>query len=199
MAHVEEKLNDMIVFIEQYTDNFGYPPSVREMCEKLSIKSTATCQYYLNKLVDRGIITKSQSNAKRSISLIKSKKTNYISVPVIGTVTAGTPIFAYENLEEYCPLPAEFGSDDDTFMLKVKGESMIEAGIYNGDKIIVKKQNTAQNGEIVVAYFDESATVKRFYKKDGKIILHPENRTMTDIVLDDVTILGTVKGLLRKF
>ena len=118
---------------------------------------------------------------------------------MIGTVTAGTPVFAYENLEEYYPLPAEFGDKDSLFMLKVKGESMIDAGIFDGDKVIVEKTENAENGDIVVAYFDDSATVKRFFARNGKIILHPENKTMSDFVLDEVRRLGKVKGLVRKF
>ena len=124
---------------------------------------------------------------------------SYFEVPLIGTVTAGTPILAVENFEDYYPLPLEFKSEAKTFMLKVKGDSMINAGIFDGDKIVVKHQETADNGDIVVALIDDSATVKRFYKRDNKIILHPENDNLKDIVLDDVQILGVVVGLTRKF
>ena len=191
------KMDEVLSFIGDYTVKNGYSPSIREICFATGIKSTATCHYYLKKLVESGEITKTDCK-KRTLSVSKDKA-EYITVPLIGTVTAGTPIFAYENLEEYCPLPAEFGDGDDLFMLRVKGESMVDAGIFNGDKVIVKKQNVAENGEIVVAYFDDGATVKRFYKKDGKIILHPENKTMSDIVLDDASILGVVIGLIRKY
>ena len=124
-------------------------------------------------------------------------------MPLIGTVTAGQPIFATENFEGYYPLPLSEFKGDDLFLLRVHGDSMIEAGILDGDKIVVKKQATAENGDIVVAMFDdgitEGATVKRFYRRDGKIILHPENESMSDFVLDEVTLLGTVVGLLRSF
>ena len=121
-----------------------------------------------------------------------------VRVPLIGQVTAGQPIFAYENMEGYYPLPQEFFKDEEYFMLKVKGESMIEAGIFDGDKIIVKKQQTAENGDIVVALIDdEEATVKRFFKKTDYFVLHPENIYMKDIIVDRVEILGVVQGLLR--
>lgn len=198
MAIKEEKLSELLKFIREYTKEYGFPPSVREMCAKFNIKSTATCQYYINKLVSRGDIQKGNANKKRAISLSGRENPEFVSVPLIGTVTAGTPVFAYENLEEYYPVSSDFGQEDELFMLRVKGESMIGAGILDGDKVIVKKTDSAENGDIVVAYFDESATVKRFFRRDGKIILHPENPALSDIVLDDVKILGTVKGLVRK-
>ncbi len=139
-------------------------------------------------------------NKKRAVAL---KRGETVNVPLIGTVTAGQPIFATENFEGYYPLPSSEFKGDDLFLLRVHGDSMIEAGILDGDKIVVKKQATAENGDIVVAMFDdgitEGATVKRFYRRDGKIILHPENKSMSDFVLDEVTLLGTVVGLLRSF
>ena len=197
MKKIRMKLDEVLVYVSEYSAKNGYSPSIREICAATGIKSTATCHYYLKKLAESGEISKTDSK-KRALSVVKDK-TDYISVPLVGTVTAGTPILAYENLEEYCPLPTEFGESEELFMLRVKGQSMVDAGILNGDKVIVKKQNTAENGEIVVAFFDDGATVKRFYKKDGKIILHPENKTMSDIVLDDVSILGVVTGLIRKY
>lgn len=201
MKKINDKMQGVLDFVENYVSDNGFPPSVREICAALGIKSTASCQYYLKKLEQRGDIKRGPENKKRSISISDHKKVDrFLSVPLIGTVTAGVPIFAYENLEGYYPLPTEFGNeDDDLFMLKVKGESMIDAGIYNGDKIIIQKTDHAENGDIVVAFFDDAATVKRFYKRKDKIVLHPENQTMTDIILDDVTILGRVKGLVRKF
>ena len=144
-----------------------------------------------------GLLNKAE-NKKRAVTL---KTADVVKVPLIGTVTAGQPIFAVENFDGYYALPsAEFRADE-MFMLRVSGESMIEAGIYDGDKIIVKKQETADDGDIVVAMFDdgieEGATVKRFFRREGKIILHPENETMSDFVLDKVTILGRVIGLIR--
>ena len=197
MGKIEEKLNLLYEYVSSFSEKFGYPPTVRDICNDLSIKSTATAHYYLEKLKDRGLIEK-RDDKKRAIT-VSGKKNNSFQVPLIGTVTAGTPIFAVENFEDYYPLPLEFKSEEDVFMLKVQGESMINAGIFDGDKIIVKKQETAKNGDIVVALIDDSATVKRFFKKNGKIVLHPENDYMQDIVLDEVQILGVVTGLTRKF
>lgn len=197
MGKIDKKLDELYVYVHKYIEDNGFPPTVRDICKDLQIKSTATAHYYLNKLQERGLLSKKEDK-KRALS-IKTKYQTPLTVPLIGTVTAGTPILAIENFEGYYPIPQEFSSDSELFMLKVKGDSMIEAGIFDGDKIIVKKQETADNGEIVVCMIDDSATVKRFYKKDGKIVLHPENQTMQDIVVDEAYILGLVVGLLRKF
>ncbi len=196
MGKIEIKLDQVYQFIKKYQAENGYPPSVREICTALSIKSTATAQYYLDKLAERGLVTKN-ANKNRAISICETCE--YVSVPIIGTVTAGTPILAVENLDGYFPLPLEFATEDECFMLCVKGDSMIEAGIFHGDKIICKKTPSADNGDIVVALVEDSATVKRFFRKNGKFILHPENCTLSDIVLDNVEILGKVTGLVRKF
>ena len=197
MKKVEETLKKVYDFTVEFLEDYGYPPSVREICSKLNIKSTATAYSYLERLKERGLINKSPLK-KRSLSL-NMPKTSFKSVPIVGTIRAGLPIFAVENLEGYCPIPPDVNCGEDSFALKVSGDSMINAGIYNKDLIIVKKQETAQNGEIVVALIDESATVKRFYKRDNKIILHPENDNMQDMIYDHVEILGIVKGLVRKF
>ena len=196
MGKIEEKLKQVHQFIKRYQAENGFPPSVREICSALSIKSTATAHYYLDKLKERGILTKN-ANKNRAISVCDSVE--YVSVPVIGTVTAGTPILAVENLDGYFPLPPDFVKNDECFMLRVKGDSMIEAGIFDGDKIICQKTPYADNGDIVVALIEDSATVKRFYKRNGKFILHPENPTLSDLVLNEVEILGKVTGLVRKF
>lgn len=196
MKKVDENVNKVYEYVKKYFEENSYPPSVREICTHVGIKSTATAYSYLEKLKKNGLITKTPDK-KRAFSL--TKKQTFSSVPLVGTVTAGTPILAVENIENYIPLPPEFSNSEDLFILRVQGDSMIEAGIFNGDKIIVKKQNTADNGDIVVALLDDSSTVKRFYKKNSKIILHPENQTMCDIILDDVAILGKVIGLYRKF
>ena len=197
MKYMEGKLERVYRFVEHYIAENGFPPSVREICEQVGIKSTATAYSYLNRLKDMGRIDKTDSK-KRALSL--TDKTALKRIPLVGTVTAGTPILAVENLEGYYPLLPDFpGSDEDYFMLRVFGDSMIEAGIYDGDKIIVKRQNTADNGEIVVALIEDSATVKRFFKRENKIILHPENSALSDIILNDVVILGIVEGLIRKF
>ena len=197
MSKIDAKLTELYKYIEEYIAQNGFSPTVRDICKDLQIKSTATAHYYLNKLSDQGLLNKADDK-KRAISIAK-KALQTITVPLVGTVTAGSPILAVENLEGYYPLPYDYKSDSDLFMLRVRGESMINAGILNGDKIIVKKQETAENGDIVVALIDDEATVKRFYKKDGKLILHPENDTMTDIIVDNANVLGVVVGLMRKF
>lgn len=196
MGKIEDKLLSVAEYVRKYQCENGYPPSVREICRALGIKSTATAHYYLNKLEERGIITRN-ANKNRAISLTDTPE--FVSVPLVGTVTAGEPILAVENLEGYYPLPPEFVGGGTCFLLQVKGESMIEAGILNGDKIICEKTDSADNGDIVVALVDDSATVKRFFRRDGKIILHPENPTMTDIVVDSASVIAKVKGLLRKY
>ena len=196
MAKIDEKLKRLLEYVKNYQEVNGYPPTVRDICKDLQIKSTATVHYYLEKLSQKGLIVKNDDK-KRAIT-VKGNK-NFFEVPLVGTVTAGTPILAVENLEDYYPLPLEFKSADTLFMLTVKGDSMINAGIFSGDKIVIKKQDTANNGDIVVALIDDSATVKRFYKKDNFIILHPENDEMDDIIVDSVSILGGVGGLTRKF
>ncbi|MBQ6979153.1 MAG: transcriptional repressor LexA [Clostridia bacterium] len=194
---INDKINKVYHFVVNYIDNNGYPPSIREICAKLNIKSTATAYSYLDKLKERGLLEKSPMK-KRAISPA-NKKSTHLAIPLVGTITAGAPIFAVENIEGYCPLPEDFNGTEDDFALRVSGESMINAGIYDKDIIIVKKCDTADNGNIVVALIDDSATVKRFYKKNGKIILHPENDAMEDMIFDNVQILGIVKGLIRKF
>ncbi len=196
MKKIEIKLNEVYNYITNYVNENSFAPSVREICSTLNIKSTATASYYVDKLIERGLLEKSPSK-KRTLSLA-IKTSNFKCVPIIGTISAGSPIFAVENLEGYCPLPDELNCSGTEFALKVKGDSMINAGIFDNDIIIVKQQNDAQNGQIVVALIDDSATVKRFYKKQDKIILHPENDTMQDMVYDNVLILGIVKGLMRK-
>ncbi len=196
MKKIDEKLQKVYDFVESFLDNYGYPPSVREIQTKLNIKSTATVYDYLERLKDKGLITKSPTK-NRAIGL--AKKEHVELIPIVGKVTAGTPILAVENLEGYCPLPPDFSNDVDAFALRVSGDSMINAGIYNGDQIIVRKQPTADDGDIIVALIEDSATVKRFFRKNGKYVLHPENDTMSDMIFDDISVLGKVIGLIRKF
>ncbi len=195
MKKLEEKLNKVYDFMVNFIDINGYPPSVREICAKCDIKSTATAYSYLERLSTRGVIQKTPMK-KRSLSIPNQK--NFRSVPIVGTIRAGAPILAVENLDGYCPLPDYFDNSE-SFALRVSGDSMINAGIKDKDLIIVKKQETANNGEIVAALVGDEATVKRFYKKDGKFILHPENDELSDMIFDNVSILGIVKGLIRKF
>ena len=197
MRKIDEKITQVYNFTVDFIKENGFPPSVREICAKLDIKSTATAYSYIEKLKQRGLLEKSPLK-KRAISLLKNN-INFRSVPLVGTIRAGSPISAIENIEGYYPIPEELSTGDDEFALKVQGNSMINAGIYEGDIIIVNKQNTANNGEIVVALIDDSATVKRFFKKQNKIVLHPENDELSDMIYDDIKILGVVKGLMRKF
>ncbi len=194
----QRKLEEVLAFINRYTDENGFPPTVRDMCRELGIKSTATAYDYINRLKAQGHLEKADGK-KRAVSLKSTGGT--VRVPLIGTVTAGTPILAAENYEGYYVLPSAEFAGDGLFLLTVQGSSMIKAGIFDGDKIVVRKQETAENGDIVVAMFDdgisEGATVKRFFRRDGKCVLHPENDALSDYVLDEVTILGKVVGLIR--
>lgn len=187
------KMRAVLNYINEYNAENGYAPSIREICSKLEIKSTASAYMYLQKLKDEGYLNRTP-NRNRALSF---KKSTSVNIPLIGTVTAGQPIFAYENYEDFYSFPAGSFSGSDLFMLRVQGTSMIDAGILDGDKIIVRKQETAENGDIVVALIDDSATVKRFFKKDDHFVLHPENETMSDIIVNDVAILGKVIGLIR--
>ena len=191
----EEKLTRVMDYIRKFSEENGYTPSVREIAKECGIKSTATVHSYLEKLQTKGYLNKA-TNKKRSVTLNKSAG---ISIPLIGVVTAGQPIFAYENYEEYYTFPSGEFRGDELFMLRVQGESMIEAGIFDGDKIIVRRQPNADLNDIVVALIEDSATVKRLIGKRDKIILHPENSTMADLVYEphEVSILGKVIGLIR--
>ena len=201
-------------FIEKEIDRNGYPPSVREIGKAVELKSTATVHSYLERLEANGYITR-KDKMGRTLQLIKggkpyrqgdSKKDKQtvfagkemVDVPVVGKITAGAPILAVENITDTFPIPLEFIGNSDCFMLTVRGESMIEAGILNGDYILVKKQNTAENGQIVVAMIEDEATVKTFYKEDGYIRLQPENSAMDPIIVPDCSILGKVAGVFRK-
>ena len=193
----EERLIQVMDYIRKFSEENGYTPSVREIGKECNIKSTATVYSYIQKLQERGYLNKTE-NKKRSVTFAKSSGVN---IPLIGTVTAGQPIFAYENYEDYYTFPAGEFKGEDLFMLRVEGTSMIDAGIMNGDKIIVRRQQTAENGEIVVALVEDSATVKRFYKRNGQIILHPENELLDDMIFENgqVSILGKVIGLMRNY
>lgn len=195
MNRETEKLKNeeaVFSFIQKFITENGYAPCVREVCKACNIKSTATVFNIINRLKDKGLLEK--SDVKRRAIALKSKS---LSVPVLGTVAAGQPIFAAESYEGYVSLPDNFFSGDELFMLNVQGSSMIKIGMFDGDKVVVRKQETAENGDIVVALVDDGATVKRFFKRDGKIILHPENDDMNDFIFDNVSILGKVVGLVR--
>ena len=188
-----DKSEQVFEYIKSYITQYGYAPTVRDICKSCDLKSTATAFTYINELVKRGVLNK--VNCKnRAVSL---KQGSIKTVPLVGTVAAGQPIFATENYEDFYSIPGNFFAGEDLFMLTVSGDSMINIGMFDGAKIVGKKQENADNGDIVVALVEESATVKRFFKRDGKIILHPENDTMQDFVFENVTIIGKVVGLLR--
>ena len=195
----EEKLIKVMDYIRKFSEENGYTPSVREIGKECGIKSTATVHSYIEKLQNRGYLNKTD-NKKRAVTIGKSTGVN---IPLLGTVTAGQPIFAYENYEDYYTFPVGEFKGEELFMLRVQGTSMIDAGIMDGDKIIVRRQRTAENGEIVVAMVneEESATVKRLFRRGGKVILHPENEALSDMVFEDgqVSILGKVVGLMRNY
>ena len=193
----DEKQQELIKYIYDFTREHGYTPSVREMCDRMHFASTSTIFYYLQKCEDQGIIRRAKGK-NRAIELVNPPENG---VPLVGRVAAGEPILAEQNIEDYFELPENLFDykNEELFMLNVKGESMKKIGINNGDKIIVKKQNTAYNGQIVVALVDDSATVKRFFKENGYYRLQPENDEMEPIIVSEVSILGIVVGLIRKY
>ena len=191
---LNEKAMNIYQFIKDSIEN-GYPPTVREICSALNIKSTSTVHKYINLLVEEGYIEK-MDNHNRAIRLKGAE--SGVSVPVVGNVAAGIPITAIENITDYISFTSDQTYSNPLFALKVKGESMINVGIYDGDLIVVEQMNYAENGDIVVALVDgESATVKTFYKEDGHFRLQPENDSMEPIIADDVEILGKVRALIR--
>ena len=190
---------EVLEFIKKQINMTGFPPSVREICAALGFKSTSSAHQYIWRLADKGYIDKMNLKT-RAIKITGSEPT--ISVPIVGKVAAGEPILATQNIEDYFAIGESFFSrnalQNDNFILKVQGESMIQVGINDGDFIIVSKQSTAKNGEIVVAMIDGNATVKTFYKEKDHIRLQPENDTMEPLIFKNITILGTAIGLYRK-
>ena len=192
MARTTTKREEILEFLRQFTQENGYAPSVREICAAVGLQSTATVHYHLNALRDAGLISMDEMK-KRTISLPGGGRAGRI--PVVGVVTAGQPILAVENIEGYIPWDGQAGC----FALRVRGDSMINAGILSGDKVVVRPQNTAENGEIVVALLDDSATVKRFQKTGGRVGLLPENPDYEPIDGTHATILGKVKAVIREY
>ena len=197
---ITDKQKEILEYIKEMILKKGYPPAVREICEAVHLKSTSSVHSHLESLEKNGYIRRDPTKP-RTIEILDDDfaltRREVVNVPVIGTVAAGTPILAEQNIEDYLPIPAEMLPNKEVFMLKVKGNSMIEAGIYSGDKVIVAKQPDAENGDKVVALVDDSATVKTFYKENGHFRLQTENSTMDPIILDHVEILGKVIGLFR--
>ena len=211
MTDLNKRERAILKFIEKQINEKGYPPSVREIGKAVGLSSTETVHGYLAKLTKKGYIKKEDQKG-RTLRVLKggladnekpSPKPLYngrelVDVPVIGKITAGAPILAVENVTDTFPIPIDFVGNSESFMLTVRGESMIEAGILDGDYILVKRQNSARNGQIVVALIEDEATVKTFYKEKDYIRLQPENSTMDPIIVPDCKILGVVGGVFRK-
>lgn len=199
-GRITAKQSEILEYIKNQILNKGYPPSVRDICQAVNLKSTSSVHAHLETLEKNGYIRRDPTKP-RAIEIIDDNfnlsRREVVNVPLIGQVAAGQPILAVENIMNYFPIPSEYLPNEETFMLKVKGDSMVNIGIYENDMIIVKKQQTARNGEIIVALIDDSATVKRFYKEDGHYRLQPENDFMEPIIVDNVEILGKVIGLIR--
>lgn len=210
MENLTKKQQQVFDFIKNYINENGYPPSVRDIGEGLNLSSPATVQAHINNLVELGYLVK-DGLKKRTLTInekyreyeeekvfhTKENGVDYLEVPVIGQVAAGQPILAVENIERTFPLPMDFAKNKDVFMLRVKGDSMINIGIYEGDYVIVRREDTASNGDVIVALVDDSATVKTFYKENGYFRLQPENDSMEPIIVNELKVLGKVVGLYR--
>ena len=194
-AQNQQKILD---FIKSEIDLKGYPPSVREICAAVGLKSTSTVHAHLNHLEQQGLIRR-DSTKPRALEVLDGSHQRGRSVPLVGRVTAGQPILAIENIEDYIVLPQNMLGSDDIYCLRVQGESMIEAGILDGDIVVLRQQDTAENGEIVVAIVDDEATLKRIFYEEDRVRLQPENAAMEPIYADYVTVLGKLIALFRQF
>lgn len=199
-GRITKKQSEILEYIKSQILNKGYPPSVRDICVAVGLKSTSSVHAHLETLEKNGYIRRDPTKS-RTIEIIDDTfnlaRREVVNVPLLGRVAAGEPLLAVENVVSYFPIPSEFVPNDELFMLTVKGDSMINIGIYEGDNIIVRKTNAANNGDVIVALVDDSATVKRFYKEDDHIRLQPENDFMEPIIVNDCEILGKVVGLVR--
>lgn len=202
MVDLKDKQSQIYDFLKTYTENKGYPPSVREICEAVCLKSTSTVHGHLKRLEKKGLI-KRDPTKPRALEIVEfmQPKREMINIPIIGNITAGTPVLAVENIEDTFLMPLNFVKhDNELFMLKVNGNSMINVGINDGDLAIIEQKNSAQNGEIVVALIEnEEATIKRFFKEKDHIKLQPENDMLDPIIVDDCTILGKLVGIYRDY
>lgn len=201
-GNISKKQNEILEYIKEQILSKGYPPAVREICEAVSLKSTSSVHSHLETLEKNGYIRRDPTKP-RAIEIIDDTfnltRRESVNVPMIGEVAAGQPLLAHENITNYFPIPMEFMPNAETFMLKVKGESMIEAGILDGDMVLVEKTSIAKNGEMVVALVEDGATVKTFYQEGGYYRLQPENSSMEPIIVPEVLILGKVIGVFRFF
>ena len=198
MRSSEENQKKILEFIKKEIEQKGYTPSVREICAAVGLKSTSTVHAHLNHLEAQGLIRR-DSTKPRALEVLDGSHARGRSVPLVGQVTAGLPILAVENIEDYLTLPQSMLGQDEVFCLRVQGESMIEIGILDGDIIAVRTQDTAENGDIVVAMIEEEATLKRIFYEDHRVRLQPENSQMSPIYADHVTVLGKLIALFRKF
>ena len=199
-AKISRKQQEILDYLKEEILSKGYPPTVREICEKVGLRSTSSVHSHLNTLERNGYIRRDPTKP-RAIEICDDSfqmvRTEMASLPIVGNVAAGQPILAQENIENYFPVPAEIVPSGDSFALRVRGDSMINVGIFNGDLLFVNSCNTARNGEIVVALVEDEATVKTFYRENGYIRLQPENDTMDPIIVDHCVILGKVFGVFR--
>ncbi len=199
---ISKKQEEILNYIKNEILERGFPPAVREICQAVGLKSTSSVHSHLESLERNGYIRRDPTKP-RAIEILDESfnmiRREMVNVPIIGTVAAGQPILAEQNIEGYFPIPTEYMPNKQSFMLKVKGQSMINAGILDGDKVLVKQQATAENGDIVVALVDDSATVKTYYKENGHYRLQPENDSMDPIIVDECEILGKVFGVFRIF
>lgn len=199
---ITDKQREILEYIKAEILNRGYPPAVREICEAVKLKSTSSVHAHLETLEKNGYIRRDPTKP-RAIEIVDENfnltRREMVNVPIVGKVAAGEPILAVENIENYFPIPAEFMPNEPTFILQVQGESMINAGILDGDYILVQQQPTANDGDMVVALVDDSATVKTFYKENGYYRLQPENDFMDPIIVSEVMIMGKVIGTFRFF
>ena len=203
MSELSAKQRQILEYMKAEVREKGYPPSVREICDAVGLKSTSTVHGHLSRLEKKGLIRRDPTKP-RAIEILDSgfdaPQREFVNVPIVGNITAGTPILAVENIEDTFPIPVDYIHNDTVFMLRVKGESMIEAGIFDKDLVLVRQQPTADNGDIIVALIDgDYAPVKTFYKENGHIRLQPENSSMSPIIVSDCAVLGKVIGLFRKF
>lgn len=200
-GRITAKQKEILDYIKEQILDRGFPPAVREICEAVHLKSTSSVHAHLETLEKNGYIRRDPTKP-RAIEILDDSfhmvRREIASIPIIGTVAAGAPILAQQNIEGYFPIPADIVPSGETFVLNVKGDSMINAGIFNGDQIFVERCDTAKNGDMVVALVDDSATVKTFYKENGHYRLQPENDTMDPIIVDHVDILGKVFGVFRR-
>ena len=198
MRSAQQNQQKILDFIKSEIEDKGYPPSVREICAAVGLRSTSTVHAHLNHLEEQGLIRR-DSTKPRALEVLDGSLARGRSVPLVGRVTAGMPILAVENIEDYLMLPQSMLGKDDIFCLRVQGESMIEAGILDGDIVVLHQQDTAENGEIVVALVEDEATLKRIYYEEGRVRLQPENSTMDPIYVEHASVLGKLVALFRQF